>query len=672
MQHNTTATTTTPTANTVSTIKIEDAQNLFTAWTQSLVQALPMVAPQRATAAPAPAPPPQYAPAPPPPATYAPAPAPQPSYAPAQPVAQPPQAYAAPVFAPRGGGLAPGCIYCGDLAHGIAECPQVGIDTTAGYCRRNQLGKVVLPGGGFVPRNVPGRTLRERVMRWHADNPNQRARGQLSYAPDPNAPPVTSSNMYAMDATIEPGFQSGGLGAPEQDEVWKAYELRRRREKFDGVEIPMKRPSGRGVRIAGAPIDSSPPMPTGTAPDVHPPPPARVPQPDPPAPFPMPGPPPVASQDRPHAPPPDATQPHPLPTRHVRFGPPNVQQPRASTDGPTAPTAPAKDAAEDPSGQTRAPYDTWHPDHPFANNKGADDALRRHVAAIPRYPREGGPNRVRAPCQNDELADRIFRKWLATASILVTPADLLAISPDIRNRTRSLVTVRREARTDAAQGQNMQEIADEEDEIHAMLPDPDTLSRPLPAGMYDAPPEAQSFLQSSPEDESPVVSAKASHDLRCLWASLNGLEPVECLLDPGCQVVAMRREIAMANHIEWDPETRIPLTSANGSTDWSLGLARDVPFQFPNVTVYLQVHVLPIASYDVLLGRPFDVVTSSHVQNYPDGQQTITLLCPNTNISTTIPTWSRGERNASQRRQAALQDFQRESRNRGAAGEISQ
>jgi hypothetical protein len=53
--------------------------------------------------------------------------------------------------------------------------------------------------------------------------------------------------------------------------------------------------------------------------------------------------------------------------------------------------------------------------------------------------------------------------------------------------------------------------------------------------------------------------------------------------------------------------------------------------------VYLQVHVLRQPAYDILLGRPFDVLTESVVVNYSNKNQTITILDPNTRRKVTIP-----------------------------------
>ena len=50
-----------------------------------------------------------------------------------------------------------------------------------GKVRRNVDGKVVLSTGSFVPRDIVGRYLKDRVDEWHKRNPGQLAAAQLMY-----------------------------------------------------------------------------------------------------------------------------------------------------------------------------------------------------------------------------------------------------------------------------------------------------------------------------------------------------------------------------------------------------------------------------------------------------------------------------------------------------------
>jgi hypothetical protein len=95
--------------------------------------------------------------------------------------------------------------------------------------------------------------------------------------------------------------------------------------------------------------------------------------------------------------------------------------------------------------------------------------------------------------------------------------------------------------------------------------------------------------------------------------------------------------------IVYDPGIRLHMQSANGEIDKSLGLARNVPCRIRDITIYLQIHVIKSPAYDILLGRPFDVLTESIVKNYRNEDQTITICDPNTGKRATIPTIPRGQ-----------------------------
>lgn len=104
----------------------------------------------------------------------------------------------------------------------------------------------------------------------------------------------------------------------------------------------------------------------------------------------------------------------------------------------------------------------------------------------------------------------------------------------------------------------------------------------------------------------------------------------------------MSEEICNAFALPYDPSIRLNMVSANGGVDQSLGLARNIPFLVGDITLYLQVHILREPAYDILLGRPFDVLTQSVVRNFPNEDQTVTILDPNTSKKATVPTIARG------------------------------
>ena len=124
---------------------------------------------------------------------------------------------------------------------------------------------------------------------------------------------------------------------------------------------------------------------------------------------------------------------------------------------------------------------------------------------------------------------------------------------------------------------------------------------------------------------------------------INRVGEVESLLDPGSQIVSMSKTVSVVLGVAWDPDITVQMQSANNTLERTLGLAKNVPFLFGTITVYLQVHVVENAAYEVLLGRPFDIVTESVVRNAKDGSQSLTLTDPNTGARCVMHTHERGK-----------------------------
>jgi len=153
------------------------------------------------------------------------------------------------------------------------------------------------------------------------------------------------------------------------------------------------------------------------------------------------------------------------------------------------------------------------------------------------------------------------------------------------------------------------------------------------------------YLNALEPGEKPksVVVAAESHALRTVYPLINGVGKVESLLDPGSQIVSMSKEVATALQVAWDPDIVVHMESANKALEKTLGLAKNVPFEFGPITVYLQVHVIAKVAYKVLLGRPFDTITESEVRNSKDGSQSLTLTDLNSGERCVMQTHERGK-----------------------------
>ena len=151
------------------------------------------------------------------------------------------------------------------------------------------------------------------------------------------------------------------------------------------------------------------------------------------------------------------------------------------------------------------------------------------------------------------------------------------------------------------------------------------------------------YLESIPPDgRKPIIVAKDSESLRAVWPEINNHGKRESITDSGSQIVAMARKVAVSLGIQWNPDIKIQMQSANNQLDLSEGLAVNVPFRFGEVVAYLQVHILKDPAYEVLLGRPFEVLTKMSSETSSSGEHSITIMDPNSGKRTVVPTFDRG------------------------------
>ena len=167
----------------------------------------------------------------------------------------------------------------------------------------------------------------------------------------------------------------------------------------------------------------------------------------------------------------------------------------------------------------------------------------------------------------------------------------------------------------------------------------------LPAGAIVLEDPVEQFFNTMDQRQVPrrVIAASESQALKALHPIINGVSTQESLIDGGSQIVSMSLSTATALKLSWDPRIVIHMQSANKQVVPTEGLARNVPFRFDDITVYLQVHILRNVAYKVLLGRPWEVLTSCNIKNHPDGSQVVTLTDPNTGQVCAMPSYDRGQ-----------------------------
>lgn len=276
--------------------------------------------------------------------------------------------------------------------------------------------------------------------------------------------------------------------------------------------------------------------------------------------------------------------------------------------------------------------------------------------------------KVVAPLADPEQAEAIIKKFMDTP-MSVTAGEVMGLSKQMRDLLRKLLTNKRKPYNDAekiltaliaiedtecaAETVDIAPTIEEYGEGEAI--DLNTLpaatftiqrvsSPSIPKGsLIVGDPVLQYYNDLAPGERPKIIYvAKDSTSLRTVYPLINKSAEEESLLDGGSQILSMSKATANKLGISWDPDIVIHMESANKGVEPTLGLARNVPFQFDDIMLFFQVHIIANPAYSVLLGRPFDTLTESVITNSRDGGQIITITDPNTRKRKTIPTYVRG------------------------------
>jgi len=308
---------------------------------------------------------------------------------------------------------------------------------------------------------------------------------------------------------------------------------------------------------------------------------------------------------------------------------------------------------------------TVEPEHPYRSAQDASYAppQSRNVGAPFKAPANKKPEAAycNAPSiYSQEHAQAVYDRAIKTP-ITITHEELLSLALGVRARFREAVTTRRSppkegATADAHLYNNYDDnhtdnffnpILDDNRYIETFfnptaVPIVRCQHRAPPPGATIIPDPIEAYYRGLGPGEKPnpeyLTVAKESCALRSIFPLIDNNQKVESVLDPGCQIVAMSEAVSNRLGISYDPDVVLHMLSANGAVDSSLGLACNIPFNIGNLTFYMQAHVIRSPAYEILLGRPFDVLTESVVRNFANADQTITVHDPNTHRTATIPT----------------------------------
>ena len=168
-------------------------------------------------------------------------------------------------------------------------------------------------------------------------------------------------------------------------------------------------------------------------------------------------------------------------------------------------------------------------------------------------------------------------------------------------------------------------------------------AEPLPGSTIIKDPYEE-FLSTTPVGRCPnlLTVMKESSTLHSILPLINHHLFIESILDLGSQVISMAKEVCHSLGLIYDLEVKLSMQSANSEIDEMLGLAQNVPIQIGEITLYLQFHIVRNPTYNILLGRPFDVLVESIIRNFKNESQTVTIHDLNTGKTVMVLTFMCG------------------------------
>ncbi|PPQ71592.1 hypothetical protein CVT25_007902 [Psilocybe cyanescens] len=220
------------------------------------------------------------------------------------------------------------------------------------------------------------------------------------------------------------------------------------------------------------------------------------------------------------------------------------------------------------------------------------------------------------PIEDSRIVDAVVKRGLS-ATVTLTTQELLAISPEVRKQIKEQIQTKR--LTSSGSAFNMIMVSAEASVV----------------------PKHHSQGRTLPDRNDGLVVAKHVEDLRAIDVLLEGRITVEALMDDGCQIVALRKNLWERLGLPIRSDHQMQMVSANATTSRTVGLLHDLKIVIGGYEFYLQVQVVDDAPYEMLLGRPFLTLTQASVQHFTNGDSHVTLVDPNTCAVITVPTRAR-------------------------------
>ena len=198
-------------------------------------------------------------------------------------------------------------------------------------------------------------------------------------------------------------------------------------------------------------------------------------------------------------------------------------------------------------------------------------------------PNRPGQYRYQATAEDEALTKQVMDGVLQGKLDQITPAHIFAISPPIR---KGIVERLRPRRVESAA---FEQACDT------------TGADPV------------SVLEIATKRE-----AEYSLPLREIDVQVNGRRTEAGVLDQGSQIVVIREDLANEVGARINTQRVLRMEGANGSTSRTLGCAEDLQMRIGDISFTIHAHVVRVAPFRLLLGRPFHHLLLCRLEDHPD------------------------------------------------------
>ena len=109
---------------------------------------------------------------------------------------------------------------------------------------------------------------------------------------------------------------------------------------------------------------------------------------------------------------------------------------------------------------------------------------------------------------------------------------------------------------------------------------------------------------------------------------LDSSTKVPTILDTGLQIVVIQHDIAQSLGACINYQRLIEMEGANGTTNWTVGCAKNLTMQVGGMPFKIHAYVIENASFGLLLGRPFQKATLCRFEDLPSGEVEVSVCNP--------------------------------------------